>query len=208
MNTTIIIAIIVIIILICCSSSIYFMTGNSDSKLKTLETTTPTPPAETKPTPPETKSTPPETKPVVPVAPDCPDVGWGIGKPGITIIEKECSLGPSYTGKLIKKCTAQGFWIDDNQCVSSGNADLIDISGDWKMMYGGNMGTAKITTIDNTNWNVTTSGNDTPGQQLPRGTTKIKYVANEGYYYNNNQAAKFTNSSYTKLDGGNYYFSK
>lgn len=140
--------------------------------------------------------------------PDCPNVGWGVGKPGVTIIERECSLGPSYTGKLIKKCTAQGVWIDDNQCVSSGNADLIDISGDWQMMYGGNMGTAKITAIDNNNWNVTTSGNDTPGQQLPRGTTKIKYVANEGYYYHGNQAAKFTNPSHTKLDGGNYYFSK
>ena len=109
---------------------------------------------------------------------------------------------------MIRICTAQGQWIDDNQCVSSGNSDLIDISGDWNMMYGGNMGTAKITKVDSTTWNVTTSGNDTPGQQLPKGTTTIKYENNKGYSYNRNQPAKFTDSTYKKLDGGNYYFQK
>jgi hypothetical protein len=169
-----------------------------------------TPPTRTTRTTPPTITTPTSPTPIVATTtpPDCPDIGWGTGRPGITKLDRECMLGPNYTGKVIKICTAQGQWIDDNQCVSSGNSDLINISGNWKMMYGGNMGTATITRVDDKNWNVVTSGDNGPGKQLPGGTTKIIYVSGKGYSYNGNQPAKFTDSTYNKLDGGNYYFEK
>lgn len=217
MNNTIIIGII-----ICCCISIsisigvgvYVFTNQKPTKVATKRTT-PTPktttpvPTTTTPAPktttPAPKTTTPVPKTTTPV-PKCPEQGWGTGIPGVTRVERECGLGSSYTGKIITKCTAQGMWVDDNQCVSSGNAELKDISGEWRMMYAGNMGTARITKVDATNWNVTTtpSGN----YWLPAGTTKIKYIANEGYYYNNLQAAKFTDSTYNILDGGNYRFEK
>jgi hypothetical protein len=163
----------------------------------------------------------PTTKPPVPaptvvatgapVARDCPDLnnGMGVGKPGITKVERDCGLGPNYTGKRIYMCDAQGQWLIDNKCVSSGNADKVDITGKWRYNISGNdWGTIDVAFNMNTGIGIMSGGN-IPADINP-GQTTITYKEGLGYqvYYPYNQFAKFKDSTYRKLDGGNFYFEK
>lgn len=179
-STIIIIGIVVVIILLAVSAGVaYYLSQNSSS---------------------EESSDEPKT---------CPDVfGYGI-KPAGTVVTVGCELGPTYTGNVITKCNADGSWTQENNCVSSGNTDLVDISGDWNIMYGGNVGTATIVFNKNTGTGtVTATGTDEPGRQLLIGPKDIKYISGKGYAYNGNQAAAFTDKTYNRLDGGNYAFSR
>ena len=179
MNSKIIIGIVVVIILV--SGGIgYYLSQNSSSGASSV---------------------------VVPKT--CPDVfGYGI-KPVGTVVTVGCSLGPNYTGNMINKCNADGTWSQENNCVSSGITDLVDISGNWNIMYGGNVGTAKIVFNKNTGTGtVIANGTGEPGHQVPGGPRDITYISGKGYTYNGNQAATFTDKTYNKLDGGNYSFTR
>ena len=72
------------------------------------------------------------------------------------------------------------------------------------MMASGNLGTAKITSIDKRNWKVIGTGTNIPG------TTTITYDNTKGYIWAANSPAKFTDSTHTKLmaDERNYSFER
>jgi uncharacterized coiled-coil protein SlyX len=91
------------------------------------------------------------------------------------------------------------------QQVAQPNIDLVDISGDWKMMASGNLGTAKITAVDSRTWKVIAIGIN----NLPPATF-ITYDNTKGYSWNANPPAKFTDSTHTKLmaDAQNYSFER
>lgn len=84
------------------------------------------------------------------------------------------------------------------------NIDLVDISGDWIIMNSGNYGTAKITSIDSKNWNVTAIGKTNVTSEQP-----ITYDDTKGYLYYG-EPAKFTDSTHTKLlaNANNYSFER
>lgn len=101
----IIIVLSVILFSVSISVGIYFATKKKDEP-------TPAPPAPPTPAP----TAPPTPPPPPPI--ECPDTGFGVGKPG-TIIDEPCNLGANYTGKIVTTCNATGSWIRDNRCVSS-----------------------------------------------------------------------------------------
>lgn len=137
----------------------------------------------------------------------CPNtfINGKIGKPG-EVITRDCGLGASYTGNSVSTCdiTGSGMWSEKNNCTSNGLTDLRDITGKWVYTYmGNNFGIVDISFNTNTKMGNITGGN-IPDEDL----RKIQYIPNKGYSIGINQPMAFTDSTYSKLDGGNYDLTK
>ena len=118
-------------------------------------------------------------------------------------------LGPNYTGKVIYTCDAQGQWRIDSQCVSSGLADKVDITGKWRCNDQGNdWGIIDIV------FNMSTGIGLMSGGNIPEfihpGRKTITYKDGLGYQVNYPYTVfgKFTDSTYKILDCGGILFER
>jgi hypothetical protein len=107
---------------------------------------------------------------------------------------------------MSRVCNSKGIWssVVDNNCVSNGIADKVDLTGKWNFTFGGNeMGIIDIV------FNMTSgvgklSGGKITGGDIDQNT--IRYIKDLGYKLYVHQPAKFEDNTYQVLHGGNYKF--